>query len=104
MLEEWRGGAHHMGKVSEFGSGVSTSVSQGIATYDFNELTRLVLLAHRDCIRIEINASGPGLLKICAWKRHQKTGRLHKRHPDLNTLVEMIFELQNGAGASPHQL
>ena len=58
-------GEHHIpNKIKKFGNGFSVSVPAGIATYDSDHLTRLVFMAHRDCIRVEIANSSPYNIKI----------------------------------------
>jgi len=65
------------------------------ATYDWNRLTRLVLPAHRDAVRIEIASSGPRLVKIIAHKREApKDGdSIWMRHPTLSDLIKEIEEM-----------
>lgn len=94
-------GFHHMSvhRVKEWGTGIAYSDStRGLSTFDFSNLTRLVLLAHQRCIRVEIAPSGPGLIKIILHKRKGTEGQSHERHPDLNGLIEMCKEMQEGEG------
>lgn len=59
------GGKHHIpGKLKEDGIYIECNVLDGLATFDFAHLTRLVLGAHDECCRLEIRASGPGRLKL----------------------------------------
>lgn len=58
-------GEHHIpGKIKDLGRIVECNVFDSISTYDSNTLTRLVIAAHDECIRMEIRSSGPGRLKL----------------------------------------
>lgn len=96
MLEEWACGAHHLSKVYEFGNGVCVNYSGDLSTHDFDRLTRLVLLAHRDAVRIEISSSGPGMVKIIAHKRKhgaRKQMKSYEWHPSLGNLMSHAGEM-----------
>jgi len=62
-------GAHHLPKIHKWGAGICINYSGDLATFDFDRLTRLVLLAHRDHVRIEIGQSGPCRVRIMAHRR-----------------------------------
>lgn len=94
LLEDFAGGRHHLPKIKEFGRGVCVNYRGDLSTFDSDKLTRLVILAHKRAIRIEIGSSGPGMVKIIAHKRQhgdRATLRFHERHP---TLMEAIPEIQ----------
>lgn len=95
-LAEWAGGEHHLPDVKQFGTGICINFYGDLSTYDWNRLTMLVLIAHRDFIRIEIASSGPRMVRIIAHKRAPKADgdRQHQRHPSLNDLIEQIKKLQ----------
>lgn len=59
---------------------------QSLATWDFQELTRLVLLCHDARIRGEIQPCGPRHLRICLHER-VATGDISRRHPSLANAV-----------------
>ena len=82
---------HILGKVKSFGRGIEiNTTTQRFATYDFDGLTRLVVLAHDRCIRAEFQPSGPGMLKVVLHKRHKRQGRMHERHPTLEDHIKII--------------
>lgn len=85
-------GFHHIsGKFEEWGSGIEINTTHGrLATFDFDGLTRLVVLAHDRCIRAEIRPSGPGLIKIILHKRHIREGRQSEKHPTLEDNISRI--------------
>lgn len=83
-------GEHHIPgyKVHEFGKGWMVKHDQGdLATFDFNGLTRLVLMAHHYCYRVSVNNHGPRTMKICIWKR-QREGSVSHRHPTIEQAIE----------------
>ena len=89
MLADWALGEHHLPKVHVFGVGVCINHYGDLSTCDFDKLTRLVLLAHRDAVRIEIASSGPRMVKIIAHRRkHGEASDLRfcDRHPNLKDL------------------
>lgn len=96
MLAEWVGGKHHLPKVHEFGTGICINHYGDLSTYDWNRLTRLVLLAHRDFVRIEIASSGPRMVKIIAHRRKPKEDKdsQWQRHPSLGDLITEIKKMQ----------
>jgi hypothetical protein len=61
-------GVHHCDgwrKRKDIGwGGVSFVHYAGLATYDYDELTRLVVAAHEECVRVEIEGCGPRYLRI----------------------------------------
>jgi hypothetical protein len=64
-----------------------------MATFDFNQLTRLVVLAHDMCIRADIAGLSRNYLQITFHPRTLREGRMSERHP---TLEEHIQQLRGG--------
>jgi len=65
----------------------------GLATYDFNRLTRLVVMAHDMSIRVEIVPVRNNIMKICIWKRKRgtiKDGLMSQTHPTLEDHITVI--------------
>ena len=90
-LAEIFGGEHHLPDVKEFGTGVCINHHGSLATFDFDELTRLVIVAHKRAVRLSIASSGPGMIRIIAHKRiHSATAGFSQRHPSLSDLAEII--------------
>lgn len=96
------GGHHHLPETKEHGSGVHINVyPDSLATFDFDRLTTLVLLAHKYAVRIEIGSSGPKMVKIIAHRRIPggKDLKQHQRHPTLSDLIakagEMLREVES---------
>lgn len=82
-------GEHHIPtEVRPWGSGYFVAHKHGdIATYDFNMLTRLVLMAHDKCIRASIAPHTIGSFKICIFQR-DRTGGFSKEHPTIEQAIE----------------
>lgn len=61
----------------------------GFASYDYDELTRLVVLAHDRCIRVHVAASGSRLV-VTMHKRDRNAEDMALRHPTLDEHVVAI--------------
>lgn len=92
FFSEFYQGEHHIpGKVKEFGGGWVVNHDRGdLATYDYNQLTKLVFMAHEKCIRVSVMPCSPRHLKIAIWKR-QREGGMSERHPTLQQAIESFF-------------
>lgn len=91
FFSEFYGGEHHIPgfKPKKFGLGWAVKHDRGeISTYDFTEMTRLVLMAHRDCIRVGVSAHKANMLTIAIWKRHGREGDISRRHPTIEMAIE----------------
>jgi hypothetical protein len=89
FFAEFYGGDHHIpGQVKQAGYGFSVNHNRGdIATFDFNQMTRLVLMGHDKCIRVSVEAIRNGVMKISIWKR-QREGSMYERHPTIEQAIE----------------
>ncbi|HTO29615.1 MAG TPA: hypothetical protein VL202_00325 [Pararhizobium sp.] len=72
-----------------YGNGVSFVLGNrpALASWDFNQLTRLVIGAHDECIRIEVEPHGFGYLRINMWPRKGRDGAVHERHPSIEQAI-----------------
>jgi hypothetical protein len=91
-------GKHHIpGKLRRDGS-ASWSVGNvnPMSTFDSDELTRLVFLAHEHALRVEVLPSGPRCLRIAATKRCRledaPSWPLVEGHPTLDQAVGKFRE------------
>ena len=93
MLGDLFFGFHHVtGRLHEWGTGIrlnTTSVGY-FATFDFDRLTRTVVMAHDRMIRVEICPSGPGMLGLVLFKRHTREGPMRQRHPTIEEAISAI--------------
>lgn len=85
LVADASGGFHNVdGDFKPCGYGIEVNVfAGGLSTFDTDRLTRLVLLAHDRCIRIELGASSPRRVKLRLHQRHVRTGSSMKRHPTI---------------------
>jgi len=84
-------GFHHIGnKVKPCGNGIETSIYGGWASFDFDQLTRAVVIAHDNMVRIEIGSSGPGLFRLMLHKRKGRDGDINERHPTIEDAIEKV--------------
>lgn len=91
-------GTPHFGRITtlaKYGSGWKINVTHELSTFDYNDLTRLVVLAHDECIRVVISvdetiATGP--MRIVIFKRGTRDRGVSPtaRHPELEEHVEEI--------------
>lgn len=94
FFSEFYRGSHHIPghKVHQFGLGWMVKHDRGdLATWDYNDLTRLVLMGHYYCYRVSVDTHGPRALKICIWKR-QREGKMCERHPTIEAAIESFME------------
>jgi hypothetical protein len=89
MLCEVFYGEHHAPeRIHAFGRGIKCSVYGGqLATFDFDYLTRLVILAHDRCIRVEVVQGAPGRVGLALFKRTEREGPMHSRHPTMEQAI-----------------
>lgn len=83
------GGFHHLsGDVKANGDGVELNqLTSGLSTTDFDELTRLVFLAHDRRIRVSVLPSAPRRLRLVAHQRPLREGNMAARHPTIETAL-----------------
>jgi hypothetical protein len=83
-VDEWR-------RRYAFGSGVAINIyCHGLATYDFDELTRLVVAAHDHCVRLEISAISPTHVRLAFHCRERDAEAVWDRHPTIETQIAAI--------------
>lgn len=61
-----------------------------IATYDTDALTRLVVLAHDRCVRLDVSPHTFQHLRVGMWTRSCREGRLFDRHPTIEGAIAAI--------------
>lgn len=97
FFAEFYRGAHHIPayKPKPFGYGFCVNHDRGdLASFDFCQLTMLVVMAHDKCIRVSVDAARNGIIKIAIWKR-KREGSMSERHPTLEDAVKTIREFNN---------
>lgn len=91
LCEVFHGEHHAPDRVHAFGRGIKVSVyGSQLATFDFDYLTRLVVLAHDHCIRVEVVPSGPGRVGLALFKRAGRDGSTYDRHPTIEEAITRV--------------
>jgi hypothetical protein len=72
------------------GAGVSFVVRGHLSTVDADGLTRLVILAHDQMIRVSVAGCGPLSMRIGMWPRASREGGLGEKHPTLEAAATQI--------------
>lgn len=97
ILSIWRKGSHHLGgNIDECGDGITLTTWVTPSTYDGDELTWLVLLAHKFHVRVEIESASFKYIRVHCHQRHpqQDYDRMWARHPSLNDLIKCAEKLK----------
>ena len=83
------GGKHHWPKMTyhEFPQYWECNPYGDLATFDDDKLTKLVVAAHEQCVRVSVGPSGPGRVKIVIHNRKGREGRMHERHPTMDQVL-----------------
>ncbi len=59
------------------------------ANYDYDLLTKMVIMAHNWGVRVQVSGGGPGMLKISLWKRNVREGDICDRMPTIDHMVSI---------------
>jgi len=85
-------GIHHChpwwDKRIAWGNGIRVTTRRDLATFDGDELTRLVVAAHDECVRVEVSGAAPGYVYVTLHPRKGREGGSWSRHPDIWPGVE----------------
>lgn len=89
LADLFRGWHHVLGEIKISGTGIklNTSATNWAATYDYDGLTRAVVMGHDRMIRFEFQPSGPRMMQLVLHKRHAREGQMHERHPTLEDAI-----------------
>ena len=76
-------GFHHVnGKAVEYGSGIKVNIPHSkMATFDYDYLTKAVIMAHNWGVRFEIEPASSKYLRFILHKRHARSGSMSEKHP-----------------------
>lgn len=70
--------------------GILVSVPASLSTFDFDNLTRLVVAAHDECVRVEVVGGAPHLLKLLLNVREGRSGAVWARHDTIEEAVVKV--------------
>lgn len=86
-------GFHHSPEIKKQNCGltvISVNVKSAyFANYDYDYLTKMVIMAHNWGVRCAISGSGSGMFNIALWKRHKRDGGISERMPTIGEMVEL---------------
>ena len=68
-----------------------------LATFDFDHLTKLVLAAHKNCVRVEIEPANMQGVRVTFWPRDKAEGSMFERHPTLEQLAQRALSMAEPA-------
>lgn len=68
---------------------ISVNIEKCLCTWDFDHLTRLVVLCHDRCIRMEINSKNMQYIGLMFHER-QREGHMDQRHPTIENAIMNI--------------
>lgn len=72
---------------------VEVCVPGSMSTYDFDELTRLVIAAHEERVRVTIGPASPKYIRLMFHNRtksyHDLSARMWERHPTIEEAVSI---------------
>lgn len=92
LLDIWIGGLHHLDiSVAKKANWWDTAYVElkwrhpGLATFDGDNLTRLVFLSHDKMVRVDIDPLTVGMFRFMFHGRHSRDGGLCDRFPDIET-------------------
>lgn len=93
ILNKTFGGIHHVPSWEnrEEAEGPNAYINftyfSGLATYDFDYLTRLVIGAHEECVRLNINPVAYRYSRL-SFSLRQREGSMMERHPTIEQAIE----------------
>lgn len=61
-----------------------------LSTFDYCNLTSLVVLCHDRCIRLSISPASPRVLRLMFHLRTARDGEINSRHPTIEKHIEII--------------
>lgn len=74
----------------------------GLATFDFDDLTRLVFLAHDLCVRIMLMPCNQQLMDLVFFPRNSRDAGMSARHPTLEEAVRDWRDRNPLTEGAPH--
>lgn len=95
------GGTHHLRKEVEkdmlpWGARWKLSIHENdLSSFDFSQLTKLVICAHHYAVRVSVQSAGMRLV-VVLWERNREGDNMSTRHPDLASVVEWFEQWNAG--------
>lgn len=101
VLAELAGGEHHLFGVQTWGPGLAVEWTGDFSTFDFDTMTRAVILAHKHAVRLGVNGGKRERVVLIAHARKpgdastQEIG-FSQRHPTLHHLAGLVQQQIGG--------
>lgn len=95
------GGLHHLRKEpvkTKFPWGWSWKLlinENDLSSFDFSQLTKLVIAAHHYAVRVSVQTAGMRLV-VVLWERQRESEHTSGKHPELASVVEWFKEWNEG--------
>lgn len=91
LLNDWVSGIYHIQRAASKVDWknpywIEINLRGSLSTFDFDDLTRLVFLAHDYAMRVEIDPRRNGIYKLL-FHRRVREGSLYQRHPTIEQAV-----------------
>lgn len=104
FAELYRGKHRLPSQMRDDGDGVFSVAHYGdISTFDHDDLTRLVLLAHKHCVRAWISASGPKRIRVWMQQRAPSSTDISHGHPTIEQAVAKFQQDDEGRWGPWHK-
>ena len=89
LLDRVYRGLHHIGgPIHKHARYWEINERSDLSTYDADLMTRYVIAAHDECIRVEVTGcGGPGRVKILLHPRRARQGSMFDRHPTIGQAI-----------------
>lgn len=68
---------------------VEVNIDRTLSTFDFDELTQLVIRCHDACVRLSVAPCNMRYLKL-AFHPREREGRIYDRHPTIEQAIERV--------------
>lgn len=101
LLASWTGGTHHIKDhisiakiVWDDDRMLHCTTRNTLSTFDFDNLTTLVFLAHDLLIRVEISPASNREIRLMLFPRHTRDGGTSQRHPTVRNAVDRWEKLR----------
>jgi len=78
---------------------IRVTIGRELATFDGDELTRLVVLGHHRMLRVAVDGRAPGFLRVTITKRTGRTGSMFERMPTLEDHAKELEKHYRREGA-----
>lgn len=83
---------------------VEVNMPRSLSTFDFDELTQLVVRCHDACVRLTVAPCNMRYLKLMFHPRKGREGHLFERHPTMEQALERVRARNYFGSSAPASL